>query len=62
MVTLAQEIGVSKAIFESDALTMNQAINSEKKWGQFIILFKAFQSANFQHTWRENNKVAHELV
>ena len=31
MVTLAQEIGISKTIFESDALTMNQAINSEKK-------------------------------
>ena len=53
MVMLAPEIGVSKAIFESDALTMNQAINSEKKWGQLIILFKAFQFANFQHLARE---------
>ena len=50
MVMLAQEIGVSKEIFESDASTMNQAINSEKKWGQLIILFKPFQFANFQRT------------
>ena len=50
MVMLAQEIGVSKEIFESDASTMNQAINSEKKWGQLIILLKPFQFANFQRT------------
>ena len=50
MVTLAQKIRVSKAIFESEALTMNQAINFEKKWGQLIILFKPFQFANFQRT------------
>ncbi|XP_023905473.1 uncharacterized protein LOC112017233 [Quercus suber] len=68
-VLLALEMGLSKVIFESDALSIIQAINEGNVGGEFghIIhnikdLASSFSWCTFQHLKRDGNRVGHDLA
>ena len=68
-VLLASEMGLSKVIFESDALSIIQAVNEGNVGGDFkhIIqnirdLSSSFTWCLFQHLKWNGNKVAHDLA
>lgn len=65
----ALEMGLSKVIFESDALSIIQAINEGNVGGEFghiiqIIedLVSSFSWCTFQQLKRDGNRVAHDLA
>nr|POF08917.1 hypothetical protein CFP56_22791 [Quercus suber] len=62
-------MGLSKVFFESDALSIIQAINEGNVSGEFghiiqIIedLVSSFSWCTFQHLKRDGNRVAHDLA
>lgn len=66
---LALELGLSKVIFEFDALSIIQVVNEGNVGGDFrhIIqnirdLSSSFTWCLFQHLKRNGNKVAHDLA
>ena len=68
-VLLASEMKISHAIFESDALSIVQALNQGVVGGEIglilqdIRIFSAsFKWCSFQHLKRDGNRVAHELA
>ena len=65
----ASEMEVSHAIFESDALSLIQSINSGVVGGEIGHILQniksiafSFSWCSFQHLKREGNRVAHELA
>nr|POF20472.1 hypothetical protein CFP56_63889 [Quercus suber] len=68
-VLLAAEMEVSHAIFESDSLSIIQAISEKLHGGEFGHIIRniwevaaSFTWCSFKHLKREGNKVAHELA
>ena len=68
-ILLAKELALSLVIFESDALTLVQDINTNESSGSLGHLYqgitdllKSFRSWKICHLKREHNKVAHELA
>nr|XP_023915006.1 uncharacterized protein LOC112026546 [Quercus suber] len=68
-VMLALELGLSKVIFESDALSIIQAINEGNVGGEIGHIMQnikdlasSFSWCTFQHQKREGNRAAHELA
>ena len=63
------EMGMSKAIFEYDALVLIQALNSKESGGELGHIFQDIRSSahvfiwsSFKHLKREGNRAAHELA
>ncbi|KAK9995361.1 hypothetical protein SO802_020047 [Lithocarpus litseifolius] len=68
-VLLAAEMGSTKAIFESDALDLIQAVNSNENGGVRGHILQDIRSSAlvfnwsfFQHLKRDGNRAAHELA
>ena len=67
-VLFATKMGMSKAIFESDALVLIQTLNSKESGGQLGHILQDIRSSthvfnwsSFEHLKREGNIAAHEL-
>ncbi|XP_075640610.1 uncharacterized protein LOC142612379 [Castanea sativa] len=68
-VVLALEMKISHAIFESDALSIIQALNYEDDGGEIGFILQdirncsvSFSWCTYQHLKRDGNQVAHELA
>ncbi|XP_075658950.1 uncharacterized protein LOC142628796 [Castanea sativa] len=68
-VLFAAEMGTSKAIFESDALSLIQTLNSNENGGELGHILQdikssaqAFSWSSFKHLKRNGNRAAYELA
>ena len=68
-VLLASEMGLSKVIFEGDALSIIQAVNEGNVGGDFGHIIQNIRDLSFSFTWclfqhlnRNGNRVAHDLA
>ena len=68
-VFLASEMGLSKVIFEGDALSIIQAVNEGNVGGDFGHIIQNIRDLSLSFTWclfghlnRNGNRVAHDLA